>query len=547
MPSSADAFIRREKRKGNVRRLLVNDMMILPVRQSLRSALERVAPAALFILALVVGLRVTEYVKFQPDSMHYVDIAKTINSHHQIASFHLNLNSRAVPDPSVLWPPLYPLLLSVPDAIGAPPQVSVRVVAVAMLVAAVGLACALGCVLATPAAGMLCGVSVLALITRMEVFRYGLSESAFIACVLLCLWATTTYIKHGRARHLVVAATGAALAFLCRYVGVVLVPVVAMALLQRTFQPTENKPALKPWSVGLSVLVYAMIIGPWLIRNVLCCGHLLGPSRPMAVSSVAEHTQFVINGLRSDIPLLLALLAIAGAFAIRRCWELAFWEQVRFFLKPHLPTTLFVAGYLALIIIMRSVIQFDALDDRLRSPLYLPMAILAVVAAHSLTVQANGGLRADSMARFASLALALALALHFVPASPGGWRNLLTTHLTTHPPKSSSSIEAWLATNAPAEALVVGHRIWAARFHAGKIVLECGYREMPKLSGHGIRAFLDGHLGRFSSVFLVCDGGGDLDKDFVSDPVCFRANDGRIIRDISGLLGTPTSGSPIVQ
>jgi len=481
---------------------------------------------ALTAIAFLVGLSATHHLKISPDSVYYVDVSKTLVDEFQLATYNLTLNSAQVPDRALLWPPGYSCVLAIPRICGLNAIQAVRLVAILSILVICFSGYALCATIVDSAPGKVCFLILLAMIANMFIFHYAWSEPPFIAFVMLFLLFCSKHIRDGRLVWLVLAGIAGAMGFLTRYVGVVMVIVGFAAVFQRLLITNETKApiaALKRLSVfGLT---FALVSGPWLLRNMLLMGRPLGPARTPATTALAENAQLVLTTFLADIPWVFAVLltVMALLFYRYRSSVLALFKNAT--AHSGAVVLFFAIGYTVLVVLLSCLYSLDPIDSRLLSPIYLPLAVVAAASAHAAIVNMSVGPMKPAYS-FLSVAMALAIVLSFLPLSRQQWKTILavTKDLRT------TDLDHWIATNTRPEDLIMGNGTWRQRWTANRMVLASGYPSMPELTETGIVAFLDRQLPAVTSAYLVCTAGDALDQSVEAWPICFRSRKGKVVR-----------------
>lgn len=489
-------------------------------------------------IAFAAGIawQVTRDVHFSPDSMHYVDIAKTIVSEGRIATYHLNLDSAEIPDGAIPWPPLYPLLLSLPMKAGCDAALSARILSMLAFVLTCIAGARLGSRLAGGAAHGLCFALLALLCADMEVFSFAWSEPPFIAFSLLFLLFCVHHIQSGSRRALVLAAVLGGMAFMTRYIGVAMTAVGVVALLQRHFH--EENPHGRTRLAG-NLLVFAFAFAavslPWLLRNYLMDGRAFGPPSSQSIENLSTNLLRTWDAVRMRVPLALAgLVAALGVFLMglwRRQHRLAVMSRIS---DPRTALAWFIVSYAVILITLAMRYRIDNIDTRLLSPIFPPLVILAIATLFPLISSHASPAAARTVASVCAVSVALTALAMRCPPRPGMDRGPLVQTFATGRPHSAD----WFAANTEPDALLVGRWIWSYRFFTGRAVLECGYPSMPDLNKEGIDRFLAAHSNRFSNVYLIAGRGSDLDRAYEAFPTSTQTRS-ESIRKLSGARPEP--------
>jgi len=481
---------------------------------------------AVIALTILVGLSVSREPRFSPDSIHYLDISKTFANEHRIATYHLTLNSKQIPDPALLWPPVYPILLAFPQMLGLDELQSVRAVTIFSILIIVFAGTAIFRLLAPHAPPHLFALILLYAITHIEVFKLAWSEPPFIALVMIFLLCCAKHIWDGRLLWLVLAGAVAAIAFLTRYIGIALLPVGMLAVLQR--QHIEGR-IRRPFGL-IRLLSFAagfvMLSAPWLLRNMLIIGHPMGPGRPSAITGLIGNFRLVAITLRNDVPLTLAVLLIGFMALIKDRRSLRSFLQSRPF---HIVFNVLVyfVGYSVAQVLLSTMYRFDEIGTRLLSPLYPPLILLAAYTIDGLFSREVANTQ-PMYSRCAAVFIT-AIFISYLPLSPSGWKY----HVLGAPsPAIPQNVDQWILDNTDGRTLIVGNEAWQRRFRTGRTVLQSGYPEMPVLTEEGILAFMKKFDSHISAAYLVCNAGDSLDQIMKKSPIVYSGTDGVVVRHL---------------
>ncbi len=292
--------------------------------------------------------------------------------------------------PYLHWPPLYPLLLaaaslavSTPYAVAGP--LNAAVFGLTIFVAGQYLRqhiqhrfLVIGACLA-----------IMLAIPLTRVASHAIAEAPFILFVTLALVQTSKFLDTGKWSDLIWAAVFAALAFLTRYIGVTLIiTMLPLLLFQRGVAPWE-----KVKRIGLYVLIAALPVALWLVRNFLAHGRLHGSRNPSPWTLLEILDKFfsdlagwvflylppgdvrvaatVLTGIA-----LLALAIFVGYMFIRSYKD----DGFRGRWSPFYLFGGFALVYLVFLTASQSQTEILPLGDRYLSPLYIPLLFAAVFA-----------------------------------------------------------------------------------------------------------------------------------------------------------------------
>ncbi|MGC9317042.1 MAG: hypothetical protein ACP5KN_03270 [Armatimonadota bacterium] len=425
-----------------------------------------------------------------PDSIHYIDIARTMLREHTVASWHLTLNAERVPMTNLYWPPLYPALLAVPMAAGASAHTA------AWLIAVVSYTVALAALIwwLRPAEWALAvGAAFIYLSFASGMPFRALSEGPYVALMLGALLCLATAVGAGDRRAAlavgVLCGALAGAAMLSRHAGAATVGTVLLvaAIAPRTGRRRRGELLL---AVLLGVV---LVLGPWLARQAMVNGDLLGPQRPPSRRPVG----MLIGGLGESIyrdfgAVLVAMLL--GALGLRRAQESA---------KAPVPGfvwTLLIAGAVAgvahIAVTMASQIIYQ-IDVPPSSRFFFPAYVAVLLAAAALLAMCAPP--ADVLRRRWALVAVAAAPIVLAPLVAGMAATDVTPRYTL--------LDAWIEQNTAPDDLIIAHRAWPIRLHTGRPVLEDGQvADPPVTDGRLVARFLQRFGHDFGDAHLVLLG-----------------------------------------
>ena len=352
------------------------------------------------------------------DSVNYIEVARALLAGDGFTQPAWYLFGA---DAYVRWPPLYPLLLA-GGGLGAadPYHVAGPLGAVAfgltVFVAGRWMASRLE---SRPLVVWAClAVALSVPLSRMA--TAALSEMPFILFTVLALARADAFLKTGRRSALLWAITFTALACLTRYLGVALIPVVALAPFLRGGVPLGGR-------VRLAVACALMMAAPlalWALRNALLVGETDGlsggetTSVPETLGRALETlsawllpyapTERFQDAASALAGLLLLLLAVLAVRASRRTGATG----------PGMTPLLLVLGGAAYLLALAVARAWRGGSDELRYffPLYVPLVALTALscepAIRRLRERATRPRIAVAASALVALALVAWLALH---------------------------------------------------------------------------------------------------------------------------------------
>ncbi len=315
--------------------------------------------------------------------------------------------------PLLVQPPLYPALLATIDYVfGIDPLSSAHIVNAVLF----GLIVYLSGLLflehlkSSAVFALLGTASVLVAVPLVQVSLMAWSEPLFICFVLLYLILSKSYLAKADTTSLLLLSLSVALACLTRYIGVIfiLTGVVSVLLFRR------DSPRVKFKHLFLFILISALPIGIWVIRNYFLSGTLFGP-RAASIYTLSQNSTFAFNTFlswyipgrisehRSILMLLSATIGFLAGLSIRGNWS-----KVRTVLLEIGPLLLFIIAYVGFLLVSSTTTNYDQIGNRLLSPVFVSITLLLLLSASkiltSLTEQRLSQKRANIL-----LAVAIAL------------------------------------------------------------------------------------------------------------------------------------------
>ena len=315
-----------------------------------------------------------------PDSVGYIAAARHIASGIGVVTYDGT--------PLLVQPPLYPALLAAMEFVfGIDPLSSARVINAVLF----GLIVYLSGLLFTKhfesfALVVLGTASVLVAVPLIQVSLMAWSEPLFICFTLLYLILSESYLAKGDTASLLLLSLSVALACLARYIGVVLIltGVVSILLFRR------DSPRVNFRHLFLFISLSALPIGVWVIRNYLLSGTLFGP-RASSIYTLSTNATFAFNTFvswyipqrisehRSLLMLLTATISFLAGLSIRGDWA-----KVRSVLLEIGLLLLFIIAYVGFLLVSSTTIAYDAIGDRLLSPVFVPITLLLLFLASKM-------------------------------------------------------------------------------------------------------------------------------------------------------------------
>jgi len=234
---------------------------------------------------------------------------------------------------------------------------------------------------------LLCGACLVLSPALLQVFEMLWSETLFMFYMALFLAGAVHYGKTHRKKYLWLMAMATALACVTRYAGVTLAATGGLILLFDRALPFRKR----FWNAFLFGSVSISLLTANLIRNSIISGHLTGDRKKNFLSATAHLHRFggVLFGWLPPIhqyPLLYtacALLSIAGMMAA--CAY--FWIKRKESLSIFAISLAYCVVYSLFILTTALLTEYEGLDTRLLSPLYIPGLIGLLGFVHTLLGQ----------------------------------------------------------------------------------------------------------------------------------------------------------------
>ncbi len=318
-----------------------------------------------------------------PDSVGYLGMARNMAA----GAGFLSYNGT----PVTVQPPLYPALLALVGKMGGVDPFSFAHLLNAALF---GLIVYLGGLLTLrhlssfPAFALTGTLATTFSYPLLQVSVCAWSEPLFIFFMLLGFLFAQSYMEKRDAASLLLFAVSVALASLTRYIGITLMVWGMFVVLVSN----RDRPSKGAAHLLLYVLVAAGPLGWWLFRNYSTSGTVFGP-RPSAVYTLSQCLNaafgtlanwYVPSGITGPLPPSYGHYAVyvigaaacigAGLFLRRAGWRNAVAKA-----RTISPMASFVAGYAAFLVLTSTMATYDRINDRLLSPIYVPLTLLLLV------------------------------------------------------------------------------------------------------------------------------------------------------------------------
>ena len=330
----------------------------------------------------MVFVRTAEFgIGLSPDSTQYISMARNLLT---------GTDDFAGGSLRPAWPPLFVLVVSVPGVIGADPLATASILnplllGVLCLVSGLWIYRRTRAPLVTIAVTAVLAVS----IPLARVASFAWTEPLFILLTTSSILTIGQFLRSGSRHVLWLAGFFAAAACLTRYAGVALVASVAIVLTTTPGIPHRRR----IWDVLVFAAIAMAPVTLWLLRNYLVAGTIAGARAPSDSSLAQSFADVVVTfgmwaiPLRnpqygfvlviSAIPLVAVIVALATACRalVRRHGIRGAVAQLRV-RDPSLYVLIcYSLVYVAFIVLMSTWVSFDGINDRLLSPVFVPVAL----------------------------------------------------------------------------------------------------------------------------------------------------------------------------
>jgi hypothetical protein len=296
--------------------------------------------------------------------------------------------------PVTLFPPLYPLLLAVPELLGLSSFDWVLWQNAFLLGV---LSFVVGITVLEATGGNLIPAVLASLLVQLgtpttTVYAHVWSEPLFSPTVVVILASLGRHLATGRTRWLVIAAAATSVAMLTRYAGFSVFVTACLVLLVWPAQSVRDRLRRTVLFAGIALPLSAV----WVTRNVATSGTLTGNNQLVHGLSSAEvakglttvRSWFVPTEHEGGIPILLALLTASAVLLLL----LLVWTLIRserrdpIELRPLVAVCLAYATiHFAFIVVANAYsTRSPPFNDRILGPAFAPMVIAVVVVGHAM-------------------------------------------------------------------------------------------------------------------------------------------------------------------
>ncbi len=327
--------------------------------------------------------------KFGPgisaDSVAYMYAARSLAEGKGYVYFGFNA-------PFIQWPPLYPSLLAIAELFGldiAPAANYLNAFILGLVIFITGMWLLSN---VRNKVFVLWGLGALVFsVPLLYVSRYVWSEPLFILFLLLFIIETEKYLKTQRLSLLLLSAIFAALACITRYIGVVLILIgVAVIIFRR------KKIVDRLYHMLAFGFISGLPLGIWAVRNYILSGTLFGARTP-SIRSLKENMVLTVKTLASWVVPLDGIDASLGDMAVKmlkmafafifivfivlliiaalRNRKICGTESITFSVLAT--PVLFTMFYVVYLVGTATAVAFDSIDNRLLSPVFVPLIMTA--------------------------------------------------------------------------------------------------------------------------------------------------------------------------
>ena len=322
-----------------------------------------------------------------PDSVFYISTARNLNLGAGFISFD--------GEPLTLWPPLYPALLAFVSRIFATDPLVVASIVNAFLFGFIVYLAGTVLFRHLSPSPILAIEGTLAFLFAIPLFSIAViayTEPLFILLVLLSFIFLGMYLSGTSLPSLVLLSLSVSLAFLTRYVGIILLPWVAPFIIFFNREPLKKRIA----HLAIFALITSLPMGIWLIRNYVVTHSLFGP-RTWPVFSISQILSFGSkNILDWYIPAAITghpwalLLVCAGVVFLIVFIILGGRQWLKIEPAQNNPTVMFsiacgsfIILYAGFVVISATINYVSVFEGRIWAPIFVPLTFLIFLSARA--------------------------------------------------------------------------------------------------------------------------------------------------------------------
>lgn len=349
---------------------------------------------------------------FSPDSIQYLGIARSLLAGQGYRLY----DSR----PNIYWPPLLPSVMALVSTTGLDPAASPRYInAVAFGVTIIISGCWLLRYTRSVVLAVAGSIGVLCSWPLLVVSRWVWSESLFALGALLFLYTITNFLNTPTLKNLFISSIIMGITWLDRYNGITLFLSGVIIILLNRYIPFKKRIFSSLIFAGVSGLPLTVwLIRNWLITNSIGGQHFVHPATTKWFGNISTAGKTILmwfypGKMDWATPWFCFFVAI-GILVIYLLLFLIQWYRMalsRQVLLCLLSLICFVTIYTGFHVVYGSTIAIDPLDDRLLSPLYVPLLLFFLFTIRNILYSGQSTSRRPKltiyMKRFAAVVLAI--------------------------------------------------------------------------------------------------------------------------------------------
>lgn len=211
---------------------------------------------------------------------------------------------------------------------------------------------------------------------------YALSELPFIALTMCALWQAWRYTQNGDRANLIASGVCAGLSALMRWIGVTTIGAVGVFMLLACHARWRKRLIL----AAVYVLITLAPFVAWVLRNRLLAGTFFGvrepsnyPLREMVFDTLWSLHRWVVPAAFENSVSLFGAFAATGAVFLGMAIRLR-WRDVNLAVKRAVMLlAVFIGLYALALVAMARGAKFEALSERLWSPIVVPLALSLIL------------------------------------------------------------------------------------------------------------------------------------------------------------------------
>jgi hypothetical protein len=318
-----------------------------------------------------------------PDSVFYLSTARSLIKGGGFIAFD--------GEPLTLWPPLYPAILAFISGIFRIDPLFIAAALNAVIFGAIIYTAGMIFLKQFSSSPILAFEGTLAVLFSIPMFSISVvaySEPLFILLQLFAFIGLENYLSRKSIQSLVLLSVTIALAFLTRYIGIILLVWGGLIIV------FIDRDGIKKRLTHLGVFVFSASIptGIWLIRNLIVAHTLLGPRTPPVFSFV----QILSYGLKNVIDWFLppvitshpVIMLIGSILAVVLIIFSLNGKQQRLKINPSqfkptmvlsISSGLFIILYTGFVVVSAIRTYVSVFESRIWSPIYIPLSLLIFI------------------------------------------------------------------------------------------------------------------------------------------------------------------------